>query len=204
MAAMSNPGEDKAWEILASLQPDFVCRAAGVVYDSGRDAYVIKSFGMDFIVSVRDRTIASDAEGSAPLLQRLSYFFRLSVLWYLVSVKDIACTGRLVKLDQIRGGDAFTRGAHVLPLEAIAGRYGNDKGKFIQRGNILGASRKENLGDVSIQLLPLPRVPIILSLWLEDEEFPARVDLLLDSTCDLQLPTDITWSIAMMTVLMML
>jgi len=204
MAAVHNPGEDKAWEILASLKPDLVCRAAGVVYDSGRNSYVIKSFGMDFFVSVKDRTIVSDAEGSAPLLQRLSYFFRLSILWYLVSVKDIDCTGRLVKLEQIRGGDAFTRGSHVLPLEAIASMYGNDKEKFIQRGIMLGANQSENSGDVTIQLLPLPRIPVILSLWLEDEEFPARVDLLFDSTCDLQLPTDITWSIAMMTALMML
>ena len=201
---MHKPGEDKAWEILASLQPDYVCRAAGVVYDSERYVYVIKSFGMDFIITVKDRIISSEAVGSAPLLQRLSYFFKLSVLWYLVSVKDIACTGRLVKLEHLRGGDAFTKGAHVLPLEAIAERYGKDKEKFIQKGTSLGASRIENLGDIAIKLLPLPRVPIILSLWLEDEEFPARADLLLDSTCDLQLPTDITWSIAMMSVLMML
>lgn len=204
MADVKNPGENKAWEILSSLRPDDVCRAAGVAYDSVQDAYVIKSFGMDFIISVKDRTISSDAYGSTVLLQRLSYFFRLSVLWYLVSVKEIDCTGRLVKLEQIRGGDAFTRGSHVLPLEAIATKYGNDKEGFIQKGNMLGALQTIKLGDVSIQLLPLPRVPIIISLWFAEEEFPARVDLLLDSTCDLQLPTDITWSIAMMTALMML
>ncbi len=204
MAEVHNPGENKAWEILASLRPDFVCRAAGVTYDAERDAYVIKSFGMDFIISVKNRTISSDSDGSAVLLQRLSYFFSLSVLWYLVSVKDIACTGRLVKLEQIRGGDAFTRGSHVLPLEAIAHKYGEDKEGFMHKGNLLGARQTVKLGDASIQLLPLPRVPVILSLWLAEEEFPARVDLLFDSTCDLQLPADITWSVAMMTVLMML
>jgi hypothetical protein len=204
MAEVHNPGENKAWELLASLQPDFVCRAGDVVYDDGRDAYIIKSFGKDFIISVKDRSISSASEGSDALLQRLSYFFRLSVLWYLASVKDISCTGRLVKLEQIRGGDAFTRGSHVLPLEAIADKYGKNKEGFIQKGNLLGASQTVNLGDVSIQLLPLPRVPVILSLWLAEEEFPARVNLLFDSTCELQLPADIIWSIAMMTTLIML
>ncbi len=204
MAVVNNPGEDKAWEILSSLLPDKVCRAAGVAYDSAHDTYIIKSFGMDFIISVKDRAISSRADGSAALLQRLSYFFRLSVLWYLVRAKDIACTGRLVKLEQIRGGDAFTRGSHALPLEAIATKYGKDKEGFLQKGNLLGALQSVKLGDVSIQLLPLPRVPIIISLWLAEEEFPARADLLFDSTCDLQLPPDITWSIAMMTALMML
>ncbi|MFO0752145.1 MAG: DUF3786 domain-containing protein [Thermodesulfovibrionales bacterium] len=44
----------------------------------------------------------------------------------------------------------------------------------------------------------------MLILWLEDEEFPPRVDLLLDSTCELQLPLDIVWSIAMLSLLVML
>ena len=204
MAGVNNPGENKAWEILSSLQPNKVCRAAAVVYDSRQETYVIKSFGMDFNISVKDRTISSGADGSTALLQRLSYFFRLSVLWYLVSVKDMACTNRLVKLEQIRGGEAFTKGSHALPLEAIAIKYGKDKEGFIQKGNLLGALQTGKMGDVSIQLLPLPRVPVIISLWLEEEEFPARADMLFDSTCDLQLPPDITWSIAMMTALMML
>ncbi len=204
MTTACNPGEDKAWETLASLQPDFVCKASSVIFDAERDAYVIKSFGMDFTVSSKNRSITSDSEGSAPLLQRLSYFFRLSVLWYLVSVKDITCTGRLTKLEQIRGGEAFTRGSHILPLESIAVKYGKDKKGFMQRGILLGAQQPVSLADISIQLWPLPRIPVILSLWLENEEFPARIDLLLDSTCDLQLPPDIIWSVAMMTSLMML
>ncbi|MGE5894213.1 MAG: hypothetical protein ACM34I_09180 [bacterium] len=42
-------------------------------------------------------------------------------------------------------------------------------------------------------------------LWLEDEEFPPRVDLLFDSTCDIQISlSDIIWSVAIMTCLVML
>jgi hypothetical protein len=53
----------------------------------------------------------------------------------------------------------------------------------------------------SLKLLPMPRIPVAIILWLEDEEFPPRAVLLLDSTCELQLPLDIIWSIAMMSVL---
>ncbi|MGE5172279.1 MAG: DUF3786 domain-containing protein [Betaproteobacteria bacterium] len=202
MAEGHNPGEDKAWEILAELNPDAVCRAAAVAYDAAAAAYMIRSFGMDFAVSVREKTMTSSADGSNVLLQKLGYFFRLSLLWYLVSVKDVACTGRLVKLEHIRGGDIFTKGSHILPLEKVAEKYGKDKDGYEERGKRLGAELVM-MGDVSLRLLPLPRIPVILTLWLEDEEFPARVDLLFDSTCDLQLPTDIVWSVAMMTVLMM-
>ncbi|MCK9420938.1 MAG: DUF3786 domain-containing protein [Nitrospirae bacterium] len=203
MAETNNPGEDKAWEILTTLKPADVCKAASVSYDAVSLNYQVTSFGMDFIVSVRDRKISSTAPGSEVLLGKLGYFFRLSVLWYLVSAKDITCTNRPVKLEHIRGGDIFTRGSHVLPLDSVAKKYGKDREGFIDKGRNLGGEVM-TYGDVSLRLAPLPRIPVTLTLWLEDDEFPARLDLLFDSTCEMQLSTDVIWSIAMMSVLIML
>lgn len=203
MEEISNPGEDKAWEMLSTLNPEEVCRAASVSYDAVSESYTMTAFGMEFSVSARNRSITSAAAGSNVLLQKLGYFFRLSVLWYLVSAKDIACTGRPVKLQNIKGGDIFTKGSHVLPLEPLAGKYGRNKQGFIDKGKNLGGELV-SLGDAALRLFPLPRVPVVLSLWLEDDEFPARADLLFDSTCDLQIPTDIIWSVAMMSTLVML
>ena len=203
MAETNNPGEDKAWEILTTLKPADVCKAASVAYDAASTSYQVASFGMDFIVSVRDRKISSTVPGSEVLLGKLGYFFRLSVLWYLVSAKDITCTNRPVKLEHIRGGDIFTRGSHVLPLDSVAKKYGKDRKGFIDKGRNLGGEVM-TYGDASLRLAPLPRIPVTLTLWLEDDEFPARLDLLFDSTCDMQLSTDIIWSIAMMSVLIML
>jgi hypothetical protein len=203
MSEIKNPGEDRAWELLAAMQPDDVCRDASVSYDSATRHYTIHSFGMDFRVSAANRTISSSAPGSEVLLQKLGYFFRLSILWYLVHARDVACTGRLVKLEGIKGGDIFTRGSHVLPLEPLARKYGRNREGFIEKGNSLGAEF-EKLGDAALRLSPLPRIPVVLILWIEDEEFPARADLLFDSTCEMQMPTDIIWSVAMMSVLVMM
>lgn len=203
MTDANKPGEEKAWEILATLDVDDVCRAAAVSYDRATEQYVVKSLGMDFLVAVKDRTISSAAPGSDVLLKRLGYFFKLSILWYLVSAKDIACTGRVVKLQNVRGGEIFTMGSHILPLDKVAQRFGNNKEGFLQKGTGLGGERVK-YGDASVKLYPFPRVPAILTLWLEDEEFPARADLMFDSTCDMHLATDIIWSIAMMCVLVML
>ena len=203
MAAVSAAGEDRAWELLGTLKPGDVCRAASVTFDGASGAYVVPSFGMDFTVSPKDRAISSQAAGSAVLLTRLGDFFRLSMLWYLVSAKDIPCTGRPVKLQQVRGGEIFTKGSHILPLEKVAQKYGNNKDGFLQKGSSLGGEPM-TLADAALRLFPFPGVPVVMTLWTDDEEFPARADLLFDSTCDLQLPTDIIWSIAMMSVLIML
>ncbi|OGW50224.1 MAG: hypothetical protein A2078_03925 [Nitrospirae bacterium GWC2_57_9] len=203
MTDSKNPGEDKAWEILGTLRPDAVCRAAAVYFDPRSGSYRIISFGMDFEVSLQKRTISSTAVGSDLLLGKLGSFFRLSVLWYLVHARDIDCTGRVVKLHTIRGGEIFTAGSHVLPLEALAQRYAKNREGFLQKGQRHGG-RTERPGDASVLLYPLPRIPVILTLWLEDDEFPARADLFLDSTCEIQIPTDVIWSVAMTTVLVMM
>ncbi|HXY53499.1 MAG TPA: DUF3786 domain-containing protein [Nitrospirota bacterium] len=203
MAETNNPGEDKAWEILATLEPDGVCRAAAVSYDRAARHYIVKSLGMDVLVASQARKITSTAPGSEVLLKRLRYFFDLSVLWYLVSARDIAFTGRLVRLQDVKGGEIFTRGSHVLPLDRMAEKYRKDREGFLGRGAKLGGEQMK-FGDAAVRLYPFPRLPAILTLWTEDEEFPARADLMFDSTCTMQLPTDIIWSIAMMCVLAML
>ena len=91
----------------------------------------------------------------------------------------------------------------MLPLDKLAERYGNDKAGFIEKGKKLNGNLM-NYGDASVELLPLPGIPVTLILWLSDDEFPARADLLFDSTCEQRLPLDILWSIAMMSVLVIL
>jgi len=204
MSGITASGENKAWEILATLDPKDVCKTASVLYDPASVSYLVKSYGMDFHVSPGEKKIVSHDPASGVLLQRLGDFFRLSMLWYLVNAKEVPCTGRPVKLQNIRGGDIFTKGSHVLPLEKVAQKYGSNKEGFVEKGKNLGGEVLEKFGDASVRLLPFPRLPVIITLWTADEEFPARVDLMLDSTCELQLPTDIIWSIAMMTVLIML
>jgi hypothetical protein len=200
---MISSGEEKAWEILRRLDPAIVCRNASVSFNEKDRYYILSSFCIDFSVSPEERVIKSPTSQGEILIKKHGYFFIHSCLWYLINAKDIPLTGRLVKPVNIRGGEMFFRGSHVLPLDSMAKIYGDDKKAFIKRGKELCAE-VVNYGDVSIKLLPLPRIPVTIVLWLKDEEFPPRADLLLDSTCELQLPLDIIWSIAMMCVLVMM
>lgn len=202
MPGIAESGENKAWGILATLNPEDVCRNASVAFDPRSGCYLVKSYGMDFIVSPSERRITSRSAGSDVLLQRLGGFFRLSTLWYLVKAREIPCTGKLVRVPQLKGGEIFSRGSHTLPLEKVALKYGRDRMGFLERGKMFGGE-EVNIADAAVRLYPFPRIPVVVTLWLEDAEFPARVGILLDSTCELQLPTDVIWSIAMMSLLIL-
>ena len=200
---MISSGEEKAWEILKGLHPADVCKNASVFYDEKSDHYVLKSFCSDFQINVQEKIIKSPDHSGEVILNRYGYFFVHSCLWYLIHSKDIPFTGRLSSPASLRGGDIFFRGSHVLPLDRLAKAYGTDKQSFIEKGKELCADSL-TYGDASIQLFPLPRVPVNLVLWTGDEEFPSRAEMLLDSSCEIQLPLDIIWSIAMLSVLVMI
>jgi hypothetical protein len=196
-------GEEKAWKEINMLDPLNICKRAGVSYDSENGSYTLESFGMKFSIRHQTQEIKSIQPEGEVLVKRHSYFFNLSVLCYLINARDIPLSGKLIKPISLKGGDIFFRGTHVLPLDKIAEKYGNDKQGFIEKGGEMGG-RILDYGDVSIELLPLPRIPVTLILWLSDDEFHARADLLFDSTCERQLPLDILWSVAMLSILVML
>jgi hypothetical protein len=195
-------GIEKAWEALRGLDPKDVEQRASVSYDGG--AYILRSLGMEFSISPEGRKIDNLSPEGEALVKRFGYFFNHSALWYLVLAKDIALTGRHITPQSLKDGEVFFRGTHVLPLDGLAGKYGADRDGFIERARILGGKPLSGFGDAAVELLPFLRMPVTLILWLGDEEFPPRVDLLLDSSCEMHVSLDIIWSVAMFSVLSML
>jgi hypothetical protein len=196
-------GEKKGWDILANLDPDDVCKRAQADFDEKSGLYSLRSYGMDISIAPQDKKIFSHAPASEAFLERLGYFSKLAVLWYLISAQDISLSGQLVKPVNLKGGHLFSRGSHVLPCDRVARKYSNNTRGFLTKGKNLGGEQLQ-YGDASVRLFPFPRVPVVIILWQKDEEFPERVDVLFDVTCEFQLPLDILWSTAMMSLLIML
>jgi hypothetical protein len=198
-------GEEKAWAQVCGLSRGDVCSRTGAGFDEKAGAYLLRCFGIDFHVNPCEMLIACPSDQGVLFLGKLKDFFRIAVLWYMSNAKNIPQTGRLIKPMDVRGGHRFSAGTHLLPVNAIAEKYGKDKETFIKRGEKYGAEVLSGYGDASIRLYPLPRVPVTVILWMEDEEFPSRVDLFFDSTCEYQLAlSDVVWAVAMMSCMILL
>ncbi|MBA4386390.1 MAG: hypothetical protein C0404_00310 [Verrucomicrobia bacterium] len=192
-------GEDKAWADLALLDPVDVCGRALAVFDRLDGAYVIDVFGRPVAVAPKQRTISGTFPGWELILKKLGYFSRLSILHYLIGARSAPLSGRLVKPEDLKAGPIYFTGSHVLPLEALAARYGRNVEEFVEQGLRLGGQRRSH-GDAAVELRAFPRLPVTIILWREDEEFPARASLLFDASCEQHVPADILWSIAMLSV----
>jgi len=196
-------GRERAWDFLAELVPEDVQRRACVSYDPAMSAYCLTSLGQDLTIVPKERKIFAKTPSGKYLVDALGYLSQLSVLRYLVDAKDIPLTGELVKPSELPGGEIFLKGTHVLPLNKITGRFDQRPAEFLQKGKELGGFAAD-YGDIAVRLLPFPRVPVVVVLWSGDDEFPANCSVLLDSSCALQLPTDIVWSTVLMSIELMM
>jgi hypothetical protein len=198
-------GEEKAWNRICGLAHADVCTRIGAVFSEQAGAYMIKCFGTEFHVNPCDRLISSEQPESTLFLGKLKDFFRIAVLCYMDSAIDIPQTGRLLKPVDVKGGHRFSGGTYVLPLDAISTKYAKDPEGFIHKGLKYGAEVLKGHGDACIRLYPLPRVPVTMLLWVEDEEFPSKTELFFDSTCEFQLAlSDVIWAIAFVCSMVML
>ncbi|MBF0433549.1 MAG: DUF3786 domain-containing protein [Fibrobacteria bacterium] len=200
---MNWPGEQEAWEILSGLKSSEVSTHAKAEYDSNKGSFNLCCLGQDISVLPGERKIVSHSESGKLFLEELSDYSRLSILRYLIHAKATPLADEFVRPYDLTGGDIFRRGTHVLPLKDLATRFDRQDTELKRIGKSLGGSFHE-FGDVSIKMYPFPRVPMVVILWNGDDEFPAQASLLVDADCPSQLPLDIIWSTAMMTVMMIL
>ena len=199
---MTGSGVDQAWALLAGLDPAEVCVRTAATFETAAGRYALPSFGQIVHVSPVSRIVTSASPEGERLVSRFQHFSTLSILWYLIRARDIPPSQRLVGPADTQAGAIYFNGSHVLPLDRIATRYGNDRSGFLQKGEAL-KGEPMSFGDASLRLRPFPRLPVVLILREADDEFPASMDLLFDSTGEQQVPADILWSSAMLTLLMM-
>lgn len=188
-----DPGEidPNLWKELSSMDVSEVCGRAAVRYDQDRRCYQIPFLHQMYGCYPQNRLIEClDHDGS----QKLSFQFYLVLLTYLIRSQPIGLTGRMVTGNEIRGGDFFFRGPHVLFTRPLENRFGQDGQTFEKIGLRLGGSQTE-FGDVSFRLWPLPKIPLGYILWLADEEFPARLVVTFDHSIEEHFPLDVIWAL---------
>jgi len=197
------PGEEEAWDILSVLEAKDVTANAKALFLSHDSAYALTCLGQEIRISLKDRMIFSESRLGTLLITSLGDYSRLSILRYLIHAKDLPLSGRLVRPSDLPGGDIFSKGTHILPLDKAAAYFSDRSNEFLLAGQNLGGTQRD-YGNMSLSIRPFPRVPVVLIIWSGDEEFPSTASLLFDSSCVSHLPPDILWSTSMMTVEMMM
>jgi hypothetical protein len=107
--------------------------------------------------------------------------FQILLIRYLIAPIGAPVDNKEVSEKDFPGGVTFFQGPHTLHVAPISKRYGRDPDAFEARARQLGAERGVH-GDISMIFRPFPDIPITYVLWVADDEFPASVSVLFDSS----------------------
>lgn len=154
-----------------------------------------------FVVPVMNRTLLVDPASRRVFLERKKEWIEnqdpllaLITLVYLANAAPQTLSGKLVAAEALKEGHFF-QGPHVLPVEPIAHRFGGDLAGFSRAAQSIGGVAR-NLAEASALFFVFPKIPVSVLLWAADEEFPARVSMLFDSSVEAHLAADGLWGAA--------
>lgn len=162
-----------AREKLSGMAPGAIARATGFSWDGS--VFAAESLGIPFQIRWAD----------LDMIPMPDMWHRLIILQYMAIARDIPLTGRYISLCDFREG-GLARGSSFDRENArmlrIIGKH--DANTIQKAASELGGTAVPGKADLSLRFPFLPKFPMVLNLWLEDEEFPASGKVLLDAAAE--------------------
>ncbi len=189
-APESEPGgsERVYWRRLLSEDPASVSKRTLAMFDQQTETFVLSVLDKRYAVRARDQTVRH-TDGS---IDDVGWDVRLLTLAYLTGATEDPLTGRWVSPVGFSGGDLFfSSSAHDLEFADLL-RVLKSPQEFLTVGDRIGGTR-EKVGDASLVLQTLPRLPILLIYWQGDEELPSKISALVDESARHHLAIDGMW-----------
>ena len=178
---------EKLWEQLISKDLHQIAESSGCNYLPDSNQFDLIMLGHEYTIAVSQRRIFVVSENDQKT--EASFLEQLCILAYLLNASNRPLAGKLVTADKLEAGQFFFRGPHALPTDKLEDAFGNDPSGLLNAGMKCGA-KKVAYGDAAVELLALPKIPIVFVLWGADEEFSARASVLFDETAAQQIPLD--------------
>ncbi len=166
------------WEDLRFRPREEILRRPGVEASADNMSYVVQFLNSLYLVDPAREHIT---ELNPNPQRELTEEFQILLIRYLVANNPTSLNGMEVSEKDFPGGVTFFQGPHTLHTAPITERYGKDPDAFESRCRELGAVVVPH-GDTAMRFLPFPTIPVTYVLWTADEEFPASVSVLFDSS----------------------
>lgn len=170
------------------------CARSGGQWDPAEGAVEIPFLNQLYRVRPPDFAVSLAAGGTAvPLTEKIL------ILHYLQTASGAPLRGEWISFAQVPGGEHYLPNFRARSIDRLVRAFAGREEALLVAGQALGGSAA-GLGDVSVKLAVLPRVPVALVLWRGDEEFPPSGNILFDATVAQYLPAEDMVVLAGMTV----
>jgi len=171
VADKPDPFEEPARRLQAR-DPEDVAAKAGALWEEGR--LVIPFLSWEISLG-----LPSISFKVPPFLD--TFTLKLLTLLYLDRADGRAISNQWVPYRELPDGLFYAKSFNETVEARVAGRFGKDPQEFRSAIAKLGAEAVEQ-GDTGALLRSFPRIPLLFTLWKEDEEFPPSCNILFDAS----------------------
>lgn len=122
-----------------------------------------------------------------PHQMKLPLSVQALVLYYFVTANGAPLSNKWVSFADLPDGRMYAQAFQGYSGDEIVKIFGTDM-KTFQEACELADGQKMEMADAAYAFRGLPRVPLLVSYWLGDEEFPSACKILFDSAVYNYLP----------------
>ncbi|MCL6559443.1 MAG: DUF3786 domain-containing protein [Firmicutes bacterium] len=146
--------------------PSVMAQKAGVAA-GGDGRLVVPFYGREYVFPVKKgETVPADKE--------------ILILHYLVRAPGILPVGEKVSLKELPNGFIYNESFRKRVIRPLVSAFGGRPELLVTAGAKVGG-KPVPCGDAAVELLALPRLPLVFMIWNGDDEFPADGNVLFDA-----------------------
>ncbi|MCK4485983.1 MAG: DUF3786 domain-containing protein [Desulfobacterales bacterium] len=176
-----------ALDTLSKLDIETCCTNAGLspeLVPTGIKRVPIPYLGHTYTLTVHNDTIFFDDTSDPLKIQD-----QVLLLHYLITARGVPVADQWITFREVPSGSfyyaAFVKRA-IVPL----GKWFGGKPSLLDGVARVIGQVSPSPGDKALKIFAFPRVPVVLSLWKGDEEFPPEANLYFDQSIASYLPTE--------------
>lgn len=179
------------WEDLRNHSVNDILDRDGVTSAANSQGYEVSFLDAVYLVDAHNEKITELTPNPG---RCLSEMFQILLIRYLVAPNGGPIDGNDVSEKDFQGGVTFFQGPHALYVSPIVKLYGENPDAFEARGRELGGIPFD-FGDKAVRFFPFPQMPVTYVLWKADDEFPASVSVMFDSSLSRWFELDMIFSL---------
>jgi len=176
---------DAGWNRLRSQDPKTLAEDAGAEWSPDRHALRLQVVDRECIVELSTREIRWAGGVGADVGPHL----RILILHYLAGAGNAQLANQLATFREFAGGDLYYPAFQSRAIDAVVRAFGTAPEVLRRTGERLGAEPVKT-GSVGFKVHFFPKLPIVVVLWLGDEEVPTSANVLFDASAGEILPTE--------------
>lgn len=177
------PALGKAQEEFARRSPEAMAFNAGGSLAAG--GIRLSFLGREYLISHPGGEIAKCTGGG----EKVTAAVRIILLHYLAQSTPAVPEGRYISFQELPGGSIYLGPYTQRVIRPLLKHFGPQPERLVAAGGKIGG-RPAGVGDFSVTLLVLPKIPLTFVVWAGDEEFPPSGNVLFDSSAPRHLPTE--------------